>query len=209
MEVSHEMFRFFLPWKHLGVLIFNVIYVENQAFSPSYVLAPAPPPLSPSPVSKLSLFSQSPISLCITSRANWQERVGGRGGVGEEPNDTAARKPGPLHVLYSLQLTLCIWRSSRNRFMEQESVSNNTLLSVVGNWLSPYIPTVSLSALLVCLLSVWLLGGDRAKFVWSSLFIFVDSWNWLNTTFEGMLEQQNLYEKEKNRNEFSVVKKQW
>jgi hypothetical protein len=73
--------------------------------------------------------------------------------------------------LYNTLTTLCIWQSSSNRFMEQESVSNNTLLSVVRTGWALTSPPPPLSALLVCLLSVWLLGGDRAKFEWS-FFIF-------------------------------------
>ncbi len=62
-------------------------FIEDQPFSPSYDLSPPPAPF-PSPVSKLSLFLSLPV--CRRS-VYWRE---GRG-VGEEPNHTTARKPGP------------------------------------------------------------------------------------------------------------------
>jgi hypothetical protein len=57
-------------------------------FSPSYDVA-SPPPLTPSPVSRLSLF----LSLRVCRRP--VELTDGRGGwrgVGEEPNQTTERK---------------------------------------------------------------------------------------------------------------------
>ncbi len=65
--------------------------IEEQAFSPSFDMAPPPlPPYLP--------------SLCSTHRKTeertcWRER--GKRGGGEEPNYTTPRKPGPLHSALS------------------------------------------------------------------------------------------------------------
>jgi hypothetical protein len=68
-------------------------------------LAPPNPP-SHSPVSKLSLFLSLPVW-------RWSGLLtGGIDGVGEEPNHTTARKPGPLQIIqYSLGLwvTVIAW----------------------------------------------------------------------------------------------------
>jgi hypothetical protein len=55
-------------------------------------------PLPPSPASKLSLFLSLPV-------CRWSNLLTGEGGgrVGEEPNHTIARMPGPLcNIQYSL-----------------------------------------------------------------------------------------------------------
>jgi hypothetical protein len=60
-------------------------------------------PLPPSPVSKLSLF----LGLPVCRRSSLLTGEGER--VGEEPNHTTARKPGPLEIIhYSLLLPLCL-----------------------------------------------------------------------------------------------------
>ncbi len=61
-------------------------FIEDQAFSPSYDLAP--PPLS----------RQKVVSLAQSSCVSPVEMNDGRReeGVGEEPNHTTVRKPGPL-----------------------------------------------------------------------------------------------------------------
>ncbi len=51
-----------------------MIYIEDQAFSPPYDLAP-PHPLPPSPVSKLSLF----LSLSVCRQSSFLTRGGGEG----------------------------------------------------------------------------------------------------------------------------------
>jgi hypothetical protein len=73
----------------------DIYFIEDRAFSPSYDLAPSPPP-SPSTVSKLSLFLSLPVS-CQSILLT------GREGVEEEPNHTTTRKPGALlnHSLLS------------------------------------------------------------------------------------------------------------
>jgi hypothetical protein len=64
------------------------LFIEDQAFSPSYDSdPPQPPPLSP--VSKLDKRN--------TGRLRKRDNSLKGGGVGEEePNHTTARKPGPL-----------------------------------------------------------------------------------------------------------------
>ncbi len=58
--------------------------IDDQDFSPLYDLAPPPPPALPN--SKLG-----------RRHKEFAEGMGGGGrGEGEEPNHTAARKPGPL-----------------------------------------------------------------------------------------------------------------
>ncbi len=70
-------------------------FIENQAFLLSFDLAP-PPPASPLPVSKLSLFISLPV--CRRSSLLTGEGVGE-----EEPNHTTARKPDFLKIIpYSL-----------------------------------------------------------------------------------------------------------
>ncbi len=65
------------------------LFIEDQAFSPSYDLAPSPP-LPPLPSASCLSFS---VFLCVAGRAYWREMGDG---VGEEPNHTTARKSGPL-----------------------------------------------------------------------------------------------------------------
>jgi hypothetical protein len=108
------------------------IELEYQAFLPSYDLAPLPPPPPPSPVSKLSLFLSLPVSRGSTLLK--REREGKR--VGEEPNHTTAREPGPLYyVKYSLLLTMLPdWKERNARdnvpkvFVVVEGVSNHELV---------------------------------------------------------------------------------
>jgi hypothetical protein len=66
--------------------------IEDDAFSLSYDLAP---PSSPTPRPP---FRQQVASLSQSSCLSPVELTDGRGGeeVGEEPNKTKARKPGPL-----------------------------------------------------------------------------------------------------------------
>jgi hypothetical protein len=61
-------------------------FIEDQAFSPSYDLAPPPTP----PISKLSLF----LSLPVCRLPSYP--TGEEGGGGEEQNHLTAGKPGPL-----------------------------------------------------------------------------------------------------------------
>ncbi len=65
-------------------------FIEDQAFLGSMIRLPSPRP-SPSPASKLSLFLSLPVCRAYSV-------IDGRGWelVGEEPNCTTARKPGPL-----------------------------------------------------------------------------------------------------------------
>ncbi len=67
----------------------NVRFTKDQAFSPSYDLAPPPTPPPNSPVSKLDRQPRK----TEKERKLLRER---KDGVGEEPNHTAVRKPGPL-----------------------------------------------------------------------------------------------------------------
>jgi hypothetical protein len=53
--------------------------MEDQAFLPSDVSAPRPPPSPQSPISKLALFLSLPVCR-VDGRAHWREVVGGRGG---------------------------------------------------------------------------------------------------------------------------------
>jgi hypothetical protein len=62
---------------------------EDQAFSPSYDLAPLQPP--PLPLENCPSFL---VSLFVAVRAFGRGRVGE--GAGEEPNHTMPRRPGPL-----------------------------------------------------------------------------------------------------------------
>ncbi len=77
-------------------------FIEYQASLRSQDSAPRPPPsplsrpCTPSPVSKLSLFLSLPVS-CVASPPYWRERW--EEGVGVEPNQTTARKPGPLQII--------------------------------------------------------------------------------------------------------------
>jgi hypothetical protein len=76
------------------------LFVKGQAFSRTYDLAPRPtlPPSSPSPVSKLDRRHTGKL------RKRDSLLTEGGKGVGEEPNHTNARKPGPLEIIpYSLQ----------------------------------------------------------------------------------------------------------
>ncbi len=57
--------------------------IEDQAFSPSYILAPSPP-LPP---------HSSVISTAIQRKIEIERKLADRR---EEPNPTTARKPGPL-----------------------------------------------------------------------------------------------------------------
>jgi hypothetical protein len=90
--------------------------LEDQAFSPSYDLAPSPPHPSSS-VSKFSLFLGLP---CVSPFELTDGRVGGRE---KELNHTTARKPGPLEYLkyslgcikYSLLQPFCIFSLSQFR----------------------------------------------------------------------------------------------
>ncbi len=66
-------------------------FTEDQTFSPSYDLAP-PTPLLP-PLRSVSSTGDT--------QEDWEREIfadgrGGKVGVGEEPNHTTARKPGPL-----------------------------------------------------------------------------------------------------------------
>jgi|688.fasta_scaffold1139158_1 hypothetical protein len=61
------------------------LFIENQAFSPLYDLAPPPPPLS-----RRKLYRRH------KERYLADGRWGGGGECGEEPNPTTARKTGPL-----------------------------------------------------------------------------------------------------------------
>ncbi len=88
-------------WYILLVVLVNNIesFIEDQAFLPSYELAP--PPLFP-PLPSASCLSFS-VFLCVVVQAYWRER---REGVGEEPNHTLARKPCPLSIIqYSLVIS--------------------------------------------------------------------------------------------------------
>ncbi len=72
-------------------------FLEAQAFFRSRDSAPRPSSPPPSPVNKLSLFLNLPVS----RRSSLLTRGGE--GVGEEPNYTTARKPGSLlRIQYSL-----------------------------------------------------------------------------------------------------------
>ncbi len=70
-------------------------FIEGQAFSRSSDLAPPP---TPPPTSQLSVSStgDTPVDWERESSC-WRE--GGGGGIGEEPNHTTARKPGPLQII--------------------------------------------------------------------------------------------------------------
>ncbi len=59
--------------------------------------------LPPSHVSKLSLF----ISLPLCRRSSLLTGEAGEKGVGEDPNHTTARNPGPLCIIQCSLLTLC------------------------------------------------------------------------------------------------------
>jgi hypothetical protein len=76
----------------------DIYFIEGLAFSPSYDLAPSPPPFTLSRQHAVSLLQSSCV---LPVRLTDGER--GREGVGEEPNHTTARKPGPLlnHSLLS------------------------------------------------------------------------------------------------------------
>jgi hypothetical protein len=65
-------------------------YLKRTTFSCSPMIRLLAHPLPPSPVGKLSLF----LRLLVSPVALTDGRGGG--GVGEEPNHTTARKPGPL-----------------------------------------------------------------------------------------------------------------
>jgi hypothetical protein len=69
---------------------FNYCFVDDQTFSLSHDLAPRPPP-PPFPCSKLSLFLS--LRVCVAGSSLLSER--GSRCMGEEPNQTTARKPGP------------------------------------------------------------------------------------------------------------------
>ncbi len=62
-------------------------FIEDDAISPSYDLAPPQPPPSPLPSTSCLSFS---VFLCVASRCYWPK------GLEEEPNHTTARKAGPL-----------------------------------------------------------------------------------------------------------------
>ncbi len=90
--VERHTWRVFLPTLCvcLGAAAESIEwFIEDQASSPSYDLAP-PHPLLPSQVSKLPLS----LSLPECYRSSLLTGEGGRGGGG--PNHTTARKPGPL-----------------------------------------------------------------------------------------------------------------
>jgi hypothetical protein len=73
-------------------------FIKHQDFSPPYDLAPPPTPA----VSRQQVVSLSKTSYVHVSQV---EPTDGRGreGVGEEPNHTTSRKPGPLLIVqYSL-----------------------------------------------------------------------------------------------------------
>ncbi len=75
-------------------------FTEFQAFLLSYDSAPRPP-LYP-------LSRQQVVSLSQPSCVSPVEFTGGGDGVGEEPNHTTARKPGPLHIIqYVLAPPIC------------------------------------------------------------------------------------------------------
>ncbi len=69
-----------------------MIIIEDHAFSPLYDLAPPPPQVPLSPVSKLDRR----YTVRLRKRNNLLTREGE--GVGEEPNHTTARKPDQLPV---------------------------------------------------------------------------------------------------------------
>ncbi len=64
-------------------------FIEAQAFLRSSDLAPRPPPRPFLPSASCLSF---PVFLCV---AGWAYLRKGRKGVGEEPNHTTAREPGP------------------------------------------------------------------------------------------------------------------
>ncbi len=68
--------------------------IEGQAFPRSYDLAPRPP-LPPS----LSHHQAGPATHRKTEKERQVADSGGGEGVGEEPNHTTARKPGPLIII--------------------------------------------------------------------------------------------------------------
>ncbi len=71
-------------------------FTKDQALLRSYDSAPRPPLFPPSSLSKLSLFLSPPV--CLRSSLPTGERGEG---VGEEPNQTTTRKPGPLQIIQS------------------------------------------------------------------------------------------------------------
>ncbi len=75
-------------------------FLEDQAFSLSYDLAPH----QPLPLYRQQVFSFLGLTVCRRSSS----RTGsGTEGVGKEPNHTTARKPGPLEIIqYSLHTTM-------------------------------------------------------------------------------------------------------
>jgi hypothetical protein len=83
------------------------LFIEDQAFSLSYDLAPLP---SASCLS-FSFFK------CVAGRAYWRERGGGGGGGA---NQTTTRKPGPLLIIQcSLINTLYTFCRRRRRGVEK------------------------------------------------------------------------------------------
>ncbi len=86
-------------WRKLQLLLKSIIehdkaetfewFIEDQAFSPSYDLAPLPPPPLLSRQQVVSLFLSLPLCRRV-SLLTWE------GGGGEEPNHSTTRKPGTL-----------------------------------------------------------------------------------------------------------------
>ncbi len=83
------------------------LFTDDQAFSPSYGLAPHPP-YPPSPANKLDGDTQEDWE---RETVCWRER--GRR-VGEEPIHTEARKPGPLKSFDTLCNEHIYWNVLRH-----------------------------------------------------------------------------------------------
>ncbi len=90
------------------------LFKEILAFSPSYDLAPNPPP-PPSPVSELSLFPSLPV--CRRSSLLTEE------GVGEEPNHT---------IEYSMSINYYSLTDAKHCCLSPYTVNKH-----IQVWLSP------------------------------------------------------------------------
>ncbi len=89
------------------------MFMEDEAFSPSYVFAP--PPLSGQQVVSFSQSSVCRRCSLLTGLGEWE---------GQEPNHTTARKPGPLeYVTYSL--------NGLSPYQERKAVAESGCIAVV------------------------------------------------------------------------------
>ncbi len=135
-------------------------FIEGQAFSSAYDLAPH------SPLSRQYVVSDF---LCAVGR---RECVGGGEPNGKEPNHTTARKPGPLYIIqYSLLRS--IWKRSLEigyLYVRSEKILKLSvgvlMVFIILNGLSTWnIQQISINILVACIICMKLATSAANLFI--------------------------------------------